>query len=230
MGRYDRRVFPAIKPVEAKTSRRGDGGIYHFAVYRRRATDRDYLVSVLEKIIRDDDVLAQSNLVRLDDRLLIACRETCYFNRVARFWPGPKGPYSILAAFCEISAMPSPSTATPIPRLPMAGPIRRIGNCRPPAPSRSPIFYAVRGMARILPRLDSPIVCLRDCRMCRTRIGNGWDVASISWFWKRSGGSDVVAPWRGGSPRRSLASCSCHFRHWLPTRWRSPDNWTTVSE
>lgn len=41
-------------------------------VYRRRAIDLDYLVSVLEKIIRDDDVLAQSNLVRLDDRLLIA--------------------------------------------------------------------------------------------------------------------------------------------------------------
>ena len=41
-------------------------------VYRRRAIDLDYLVSVIEKAIQDDDVLSRSNLMRLDDRLLIA--------------------------------------------------------------------------------------------------------------------------------------------------------------
>ena len=187
-------------------------------VYRRRAIDLDYLVSVLEKIIRDDDVLAQSNLVRHDDRLLIALPGDLLFQ------PGSAilAPEAERTLFNLGGILRNIGNAVAInghtdPTRPMAGPIRRIGNFRPPAPSRSPIFYAVRGMPRILPRLDLPIVCLRDCRMCRTRIGNGWDVASISWFWKRSGGSDVVAPFgEAGRPYGAvrLHPGSCHFRHW----------------
>lgn len=41
-------------------------------VYRRRAIDLDYLVSVLEKALADDELLNQSTLMRLDDRLVIA--------------------------------------------------------------------------------------------------------------------------------------------------------------